>query len=570
MISYEVEKLKTGVRWMSVIRIILSIICVIVLILQISSKPLIENLFSTLLALLALPVAFSIIYLVIHDFVKNYLRFVKIQIAIDLIVISFLVYLTGGFGSSFVLLYLAALLAASTLINSFAIITIYALLATLMLATVYALNYSGYSAEYFFSEKEAFAPSLTVSLGYLIIHSAGFHLVALLGGMLAARSTAVRILNDEILQNMSEGLLVIDANEKITFINYEAIRILGLSDINNISDSHLKGRSINEILKPGLYELLSPLINNRETKRMVLDLPRNEFLPLPIEAKTSILKTPSGYYRGLIIIMGDLSVHRKMEEAVKRAERFEVIGEAAAGIAHEIRNPLASIRGAVQELFHKYSQRQNVDDDTDVTTLKNIIIKESDRMDNIITEFLKFARMRPARLEPIKLNKIINDVIMLLQKRKNDKKVNIIANMPEDIFIEGDEEQLTQVFLNLGINAIDFSPDNGNIKINMKNEQSLMPIDSFSSWDTDLRYVPNTAKQAVITIEDEGPGVPETLQSEIFKPFVTSKPAGTGMGLSVVERIVSSHKGTINVSNISGGGARFTIIFPVEPDIDKT
>lgn len=556
------EKNKASVQWMSVFRIILAVICSVVLSLQRKNRPLIDEIFPSIITLLIAAFLLSIVCLLIQSLIKNIRRFAIVQISLDIILISALVYLTGGVNSTFVHLYFASLLAASILLHGIPSILIITSFATSSLAVVNLLGNYGYSAVELFTGGEVYV-ALPVSsvVAYLIAQGVAFYLVALLGGLLAARSTAERILNEEILQSMGEGLLVISANNTITFINNEAIRILALHNEYGLPLSYasdIKGRTISSVFEKKRFADILRVLENKQAALVELDLSTDEEYLTPIEIKTSVINNPNGTYRGIIAIIADLTIHRQMEEFLKRAERLQGISEAAAGIAHEIRNPLASIRGSVQELNSTMSLPEN----STGRALMNIIIKESDRLDGIITDFLRYARMRPAKLEKCDLKAVLENVSTLLAKRATNKNISIRVNAPDGLFVQGDDEQLTQVFLNIGLNALDYSPDNGVISIEAAIAEKTIEPSRPATDSSDLlsAYKSNdTQNKVVVTVSDEGPGIPEHLMPDIFTPFFSAKEGGTGIGLSIVERIIEAHKGAIRVDNISDKGARFAI-----------
>jgi two-component system sensor histidine kinase HydH len=231
------------------------------------------------------------------------------------------------------------------------------------------------------------------------------------------------------------------------------------------------------------------------------------------------------------------AVYRELQlsfEQVKRADRLSAIGQLAAGLAHEIRNPLASIDGAAELL--------NVADDQPELRMEtvSIIRKECARLNRLLTSLLDFARPRRPEWRDVDLSHVLDTVIDLVghsagkgirfHKEQDDRVQRLL----------GDEEQLTQVVLNLTLNAAQAMPSGGDVWLTVRQEDGGL----------------------VIQIRDEGPGIPEEHVDKIFDPFFTTKETGTGLGLSVVHQIVTQHGGNVTVSRNQGKGTTFTLFFP--------
>ena len=226
-----------------------------------------------------------------------------------------------------------------------------------------------------------------------------------------------------------------------------------------------------------------------------------------------------------------------MESHVKRVEKMAAIGEMAAGLAHEIKNPLASLRGSIQLLNDcmKY--------DADIEKLIKIILRETDRLNLLVNDFLLFAKPPIGKLEKIDLNKVISEIIELFKKNSNlfSKKISIIKNIEQNIFIEFDLGHLHQIIWNLLLNAAEA----------VQNNQSggLIEINIFTA----------KSKQIAIQVKDNGCGIPEDLIKSIFDPFFTTKQNGTGLGLSIVHRIIQYYDAFFDVKSHVNKGSTFTL-----------
>jgi two-component system sensor histidine kinase PilS (NtrC family) len=241
--------------------------------------------------------------------------------------------------------------------------------------------------------------------------------------------------------------------------------------------------------------------------------------------------------RGVIAVFQDLTEVHEMRERVRKADRLAAVGELSAGIAHELRNPLASISGSIEMLYHELAL------DGENKRLMELIMRESDRLDRIISDFLEFARLRTPRRVPSKLARCIDDVVTLVKQNteKSDGvaiKTNFDPALP-DIWM--DDEQMRQVFMNLAVNACEAMENGGTLEISAE----------------------RTSEARVrIAFKDSGPGIePEGLE-KMFEPFFTTKDGGTGLGLAMANKIVTAHGGSIEFKNAERG-AVFTIVLPV-------
>jgi two-component system sensor histidine kinase PilS (NtrC family) len=246
---------------------------------------------------------------------------------------------------------------------------------------------------------------------------------------------------------------------------------------------------------------------------------------------------------GVIIDFQDLTQLLRMKAELKKADRLAAIGELSARIAHEIRNPLASISGSVQLIAQ--AGRIDVAD----KKLLDIVTRETDRLNRLIRDFLAYARpSQPAKL-PVLLRQLILDLSSLLLTDPRFSNVTLCNNCPEMLIFTGDPEQLQQVFWNLFINAAEAMPQGGTITIDAAFSRS--------------NNKPNSEESVRIVVADNGAGMSARDVEKVFEPFFTTKPDGTGLGLATVYRIIESHGGTITVDSVHKAGTTFTIFLPI-------
>jgi two-component system sensor histidine kinase PilS (NtrC family) len=240
---------------------------------------------------------------------------------------------------------------------------------------------------------------------------------------------------------------------------------------------------------------------------------------------------------GLIVTFQDLTDIRSMEESIKRKDRLAAVGRVGAGLAHEIRNPLGAMRGAIQVL------ESNTPPESVQADLMKIILRESDRLNSIITNFLSYAKPKVGSFSEIDACEAIRDTVKLLRHSPEVTEKHRIKDSlpPTPIFVSADTTQLKQVFWNLARNAINAMPDGGDLSIA-------------------LETLPNNRVQ--IVFEDSGVGMSKEQVERLFEPFSNSTSGGTGLGLSIVYQIIRDHDGTINVRSFEGEGTLITIVLP--------
>jgi signal transduction histidine kinase len=255
--------------------------------------------------------------------------------------------------------------------------------------------------------------------------------------------------------------------------------------------------------------------------------------------------------RGLILVLDDITAERKMEELLKHRQRIEAMGHISATIAHEIRNPLASIRGAVQEIGRVVAIPE------DKKVLLEIVLSESDRLDQIISDFLRFARMRPPKLVPTDIGRVLADVKILLAARPEAKDARIMLSGDEGEPFPADPEQLRQLLLNLGLNALQAMV--GSPRRELALRVCVMPRSRVLGFKADQAL---ERPGVLVEVADTGPGMGADVQRRVFEPFFTTKPAGTGLGLAIAERVVQGHEGLISFESKEGAGTTFRVWLP--------
>lgn len=345
-----------------------------------------------------------------------------------------------------------------------------------------------------------------------------------------------------VMASMSNGMLSIDAAGDIITINKSACNLLGIKekdigriDLRSMIDFQSSG--INKTLTDGTAIADQEIVYEKPTGQLILSI---SVSPIVDEDK----KSP---FTGAVIMLRDLTEIKRLQEKVRRNEKLAAIGELAAGIAHEVRNPLSSIRGFAQFLKRVLKDRPKESEYAD------LMVKEVDRINNVVTNLLSFAR--PAHLEPAPtdISEFLHHTIRLVQEDAKLRKINIhlkISQAIGKVILDGN--QMTQVMLNLVLNALQAVDIGGHI------------------WVTAERL---DSRFLQISVEDDGPGIPPDRVKHIFDPFFTTKEKGTGLGMSIVQMIVENHGGEIRVSSPVPGkinGCRISLQLPAAVDtIDR-
>ena len=241
-----------------------------------------------------------------------------------------------------------------------------------------------------------------------------------------------------------------------------------------------------------------------------------------------------------------------MEEHVKLVDKLAAIGRFATGMAHEIRNPLASMSGSVQVL------KDSLKLDSDNQRLMNIVLRETNRLDQLLSDFVLFARPDDRRKESVELNNILDDAIQLFSYNPQYGDINVIKNLQGKIMIEADPQQIKQVFWNLFINAAQSMDHKGALVVNTE----IVHQDSLSKGVKSRLDTNSNEFWSHIIVSDTGRGIPEKYINKIFDPFFTTRDRGIGLGLAIVYRIIESYRGNISVKSQENKGTSFTIYLP--------
>lgn len=475
--------------------------------------------------------------------VKNLVLFSYVQITIDIMLITAIVYVTGGFESYLFLLYPVSIIGGAILLSKRGSFFTASLSSIAYGALIGADFYGALPLKY-----KAFwvpaNPSWEEILTTISTNILAFFVVAYLGGHLAEKSVKaeqelkekgvdfenLERLNRQIVENISSGIMTLDSAMRITSFNTAAGSITGytlrevyLKDVHGIFHGLMSGD------KPPQQGMRADMRFKRKDLREL-------FLGLTVSGGP-------GADMSWIVIFQDLTQLKVMEEQIRRIEKLKALGELSVGIAHEIRNPLASISGSIQVL--KGGLRLGGEDGR----LMEIVINETERLNALITDFLLFAKPVQEKRERFDLGELLSETAEMFRNSPEAKGLGISANVDEGIYIDGDRRQISQVFWNLLLNSAQAAGGNGTIEVSL----SLMRSNG---------ALPGIKPTAEIQVKDNGIGIAPEDIGRIFDPFFTTKERGTGLGLAIAHRIVESHSGTIEVQSAAGRGSVFTVFLP--------
>jgi two-component system sensor histidine kinase HydH len=261
---------------------------------------------------------------------------------------------------------------------------------------------------------------------------------------------------------------------------------------------------------------------------------------VPVSISASKIINEEGEFVGRVFILRDLAEVRRLQDEIRRKEKLAAIGDLAAGVAHEIRNPLSSIKGIASYYKEKFA------DGSEDKEMAGVMIEETDRLNRVISELLEFARPSKLNLKLSDLNELLKHSARFIQQEATTKNIQIHLNLtPDAVEAEVDPDRLTQCFLNLYLNALQAMKNGGQLAI-----ASATRVDGSVSID----------------IRDNGSGISTDDLSKIFDPYYTTKPKGTGLGLAIVHKIIEAHHGQIKARSIIGQGSVFSIILPLKTE----
>lgn len=530
--------------WLILARLVVAIILVCARVFWIQSSS--RQAWLQVLPALSVVCVLTVVYLVAHRFSDKFLLQARIQFLIDIVLVTSLVWTTNVIYSPYIALFIVIIAASGLFLGprDTIVISVVCVVAFTTSALVILTGFGGSETPDFLDANRSQAFQ---SLGLFDISCL---VVGLLSARLAERQSrsdvrlieatqslaSLRALHERIVASIRSGVVTTDLQGRIYTFNAAAEEITGYKeqDVRG-EDASIFFGEIKDIIEDSL-DLTDT--GSESGSRFEADCLTAEGLRLRLGFSLSPLYAESGETTGTVITFQDLTQIRALEETSRRQDRLAAIGRMAASIAHEIRNPLAAMRGSIQML------RADMDGNSSETELMEIILRESDRLNRIISDFLNYARPRSIVQSKVDVAELLKQTFTLLRNSSEINDLHVIKEQTPDspALIDADSEQLRQVFWNLARNALHAMPEGGTLHATLTH---------------------NSNRRLRITFADTGRGMTPDQVEHLFEPF-SSTTGGVGLGLSIVYQIIRDHGGTINVRSREGQGTTITIELPAE------
>jgi two-component system, NtrC family, sensor histidine kinase PilS len=507
-----------------------------------SSAPATTTLAATLILVLAAAftaASFWYTHLTRHTPGRGYLYW---QVVFDVLLVTAVVHLTGGRESDFAPLFVLVIVAAAILLPFVGGILIGVLVSLLFFADVI---WTAGQVDASVVLQIVLFTVVALATGYL-----GDRLRQT-GAVLGEVETELRLLRldtDDVLASIATGLITVDGEGRLAFINPAA------ADLLRIRASDWLGRPFVaklDAVAPGLGRVIA---QSAETRTPVRRYETDETDGgMVFGVSTTLIQREGGGPPSVTAIFQDITERKRMDQLHRRAERLEAVAELSASLAHEIKNPLASIRSATEQLTG-----DGIDAE-DRVVLGALVVRESDRLSRLLTEFIDFARVKLRSAERVDVARVVRHAVDVVKAHPQAAGVDVsllLDPTAQDAAVHGDEDLLHRAVLNLALNAVQWAGQGGRAEIEV------------DVVETDLVEPRAGAARVVrIRVSDTGPGVPEEHVEHVFDPFFTERPGGTGLGLALVQRAADAHGGAVFVdqSRGDGWGATFAFYLPALP-----
>ncbi len=473
--------------------------------------------------------------------------FLHVQFGLDIVLITVLAHYSGGLGSHFKILYFLPVLVASARLGAASGMVLAAASAAghLILTVLGPREWMDEEA----SKTVAGTASLLVTLG----------LVAVIASYLARRArrseaalleTRGRLETSElrfatVTESVSSGVVLVDRDGRLIHVNRTGREILGLELPERGEDDERQEYRVVFAEVPAFCERIAKALEAGQPENRVEFFVRRTYgASVPVGLSTSILRDEEGDERGVIAIFQDLTEARRLEERLRHDDRLAALGEFAAGVAHEIRNPLNAIKGSIDLL------RDISDPSKDELKLIELVQREADRLNQLLHDVLQFGRMESTERTGVRLDSLLDEVVAIAKGHPSyDKRIEMDVETSGPVVGNVNAEQMKRALLNLTINALEAIDADGTVRLSVvgKGEFGTRGLEGGPEYEV------------AILVEDSGCGIPSDKRDECFQPFKTTKTEGTGLGLAIVDKIVKSHDGRISLASEPGRGSRFVV-----------
>jgi len=498
----------------------------------------------------------TFLYIVLLKRMQNLIRLAYIQLLVDTFLVTAVIFTTGGNESFFSFLYILTIISGSILLYRRGGLII-ASSSSILYGILLDLHYYQVITPYGSLTNQPMEEQAGYIFFRILAHTAAFYLVAILSSYLSEQTRRsqnelqaqkvdmdkLEMLNDRIVKSIASGLITVNDDNRIILFNPAAEQTFG------IPSAEANGRVLTDVL-PFLGDDLESdsAISPERNQPPFVDLPyqNRQGEELFLRLTSSPLSLPGGEEKGRILVFQDMTEIKRIEMEMQRVEQLAMVGELAAGIAHEIRNPMASISGSIQML----KEGMDWEKDEVSSRLMDIVIREVNRLNHLVNDFLQYARPRKGSFMDFELNTLIRETLDLFEHTGGwTKHIQVETHLGGPVHLHSDPEQLKQVLWNLFLNARDAMPTGGLLRVKARE-----PIEA--------PY--GVANRSVeLTVRDTGEGFSENALNNLFTPFFTTKAEGSGLGLATVKRIIEGLMGQVHGGNHPEGGARIVIYLPV-------
>ena len=496
----------------------------------------------------------TFIYILLFTTLKNLVRQAYLQLLADSFFITAIIFSTGGIGSIFSFLYILNIINASIILYRRGGMIV-ASSCSILYGLLLDLHYYNIIQPLGNNWEKASQFQASNIFYIIVVNIAAFYIVAFLSSLPSEQARKSReelkekeediskleALNEWIISSITSGLITIDEQKRIILFNPAAEKIFGMANQEVI------GKKIPDILP----QIDGYIADTQDENKLIPSMFRNfsDIKYQNVMGETLFLRfymsplvIPGTGQKGNILLFQDVTEMTEIEREMKRVEGLALVGELAAGIAHEIRNPMASISGSIQIL------KEEMDTDEVNRRLMDIILREIDRLNHLINDFLKYARPKPFELREFSLNQLITESLLLLKNSgKWNKNIELKTELDSMDKIVSDPEQIRQVIWNILLNAVEALPGKGALFVGTKS----VTTETHGGKGSDT---------IEITVRDSGEGFTEKALAQMFSPFFTTKEEGSGLGLAIVKQIVEGLKGNVYGRNFPDGGAEIILL----------
>lgn len=469
-------------------------------------------------------------------------RFLAAQVVFDVLVVTIVVHLTGGPTSEFSPIYILVITEAALLLPLPG-----GVLTGVLASVVFAIDavwVLGGQVNGALALQIALFTAVAVAIGVLgdRLRRTGLRL-----GAVESALEQLRLDTSVILDTLATGVLTVDDRGHLMYLNPAGARLLGI-DAEEWTGQAVMARL--DVLAPGFGEVLRRSVEEGVPERRFKTQMEREGRRLTVGVSTTVMDRGTRGPYSATALFQDITQQEALALLTRRADRLGAVAELSASLAHEIKNPLASIRSAVEQLGRGVSQP------ADREVLERLVLGESDRLSRLLSEFLDFSGLRMGRQQPLDFGRLVERVAGVVRQHPDAREhgVGIVARIPgEPAILAGDQDLLHRAVFNLLLNAVQFAGEGGTVTIELQRAAGR-----------EVPGPPPVAGAWKLRVSDTGPGISPDDSQRIFDPFFTTRHGGSGLGLAVVHRTVEAHEGAVLVGDAPEGGAEFTLFLPAE------